>query len=91
MPIYVKIGSQKEIKNMLLVYSKDDCSRCQTLEMQLKQKQIPYSKKVLDKDYTRDDLMQIIPPSVKKFPFVFDSNGLVYMDDAAVQEYTKGF
>lgn len=77
---------------MLLVYSKNDCSRCQTLEMQLKQKQIPYSKKVLDKDYTRDDLMQIIPPSVKKFPFVFNSNGgLVYMDDAAVQEYIKGF
>ena len=78
---------------MLLVYSKNDCSRCQTLEMQLKQKQIPYSKKVLDKDYTRDDLMQIIPPSVKKFPFVFNRNvlGLVYMDDAAVQEYIKGF
>lgn len=78
---------------MLLVYSKNDCSRCQTLEMQLKQKQIPYSKKVLDKDYTRDDLIQIIPPSVKKFPFVFNSNicGLVYMDDAAVQEYIKGF
>ena len=78
---------------MLFVYSKNDCSRCQTLEMQLKQKQIPYSKKVLDKDYTRDDLMQIIPPSVKKFPFVFNSNGLglVYMDDAAVQEYIKGF
>ena len=77
---------------MLLVYSKNDCSRCQTLEMQLKQKQIPYSKKVLDKDYTRDDLMQMIPPSVKKFPFVFNSsNGLVYMDDAAVQAYIKGF
>lgn len=78
---------------MLLVYSKNDCSRCQTLEMQLKQKQIPYSKKVLDKDYTRDDLIQIIPPSVKKFPFVFNSNtlGLVYMDDVAVQEYIKGF
>lgn len=77
----------------LVLYSKNDCSRCQTLEMQLKQKQIPYSKKVLDKDYTRDDLMQIIPPSVKKFPFVFNSNvlGLVYMDDAAVQEYIKGF
>ena len=78
---------------MILVYSKNDCSRCQTLEMQLKQKQIPYSKKVLDKDYTRDDLIQIIPPSVKKFPFVFNSNvlGLVYMDDVAVQEYIKGF
>lgn len=78
---------------LLALYSKNDCSRCQTLEMQLKQKQIPYSKKVLDKDYTRDDLMQIIPPSVKKFPFVFNSNitGLVYMDDAAVQEYIKGF
>ena len=78
---------------MLLVYSKNDCSRCQTLEMQLKQKQIPYYKKVLDKDYSRDFLMQIIPPSVKKFPFVFNSNeqGLVYMDDAAVQEYIKGF
>lgn len=76
---------------MLLVYSKDNCSRCQTLEMQLKQKQIPYSKKVLDKDYTREELMKIIPPSVKKFPFVFDSNGLVYMDDNSVQEYIKGF
>ena len=78
---------------LLALYSKNDCSRCQTLEMQLKQKQIPYSKKVLDKDYTRDDLMQIIPSSVKKIPFVFNINvlGLVYMDDAAVQEYIKGF
>lgn len=76
---------------MLLVYSKDDCSRCQTLEMQLKQKQIPYSKKVLDKDYTREELMTIIPAGVKKFPFVFDSNGLTYMTDDKVQEYIKGF
>lgn len=77
---------------MLLVYSKDNCSRCQTVKSQLKQKGIPFSEKILDKDYTRDELLKIVPPNVKMFPFVFDSNGFVFLDyDSKLKEYINNF
>lgn len=60
---------------MIYVYGKDNCSKCDTLQMTLKSREIDYTYLKLDEDFTREELMKIKPSHVREFPVMFDENG----------------
>lgn len=52
---------------MYTMYSKLDCSYCTKAEAFLKMKKLPYEKLMLDKDFTRED---VVAKGVKTFPYI---------------------
>lgn len=52
---------------MYTIYSKTNCQYCTKAEAFLKMKKLPYTKLMLDVDFTRDD---ILAKGAKTFPYI---------------------
>ncbi len=72
MPKYAIIENNK-ILIMITVYSKVGCSYCDAIEKLLTIKKVPFEKKVLNVDYTRQDFIDKF--GVTSFPKVLDPQG----------------
>lgn len=63
---------------VVTVYSKPDCPWCDKAKALLKEKNMSYTEKVLNVDYTRDDLRLIVGPDKKlTVPQILIGNYLV--------------
>lgn len=51
------------------IYTKNDCNYCTNAKMLLTSKHLQYEEMVLDKDFTREHLMEIFP-NAKSFPVI---------------------
>lgn len=61
---------------MLTIYSKDNCQQCNMAKMLCDMKGIEYQVKMLDVDYTREDLQALVP-SARMFPVIFKGEDVV--------------
>lgn len=61
---------------MLVIYSKNQCQQCTQAKMILDMKKIPYDLKMLDVDFTREELSELAP-SQRSFPVIFKDGELV--------------
>lgn len=57
---------------MLEIYTRDNCSACYRLKEFLAEKKIPYTEKVLDKDFNSDMLKQLYPQA-HYYPVIVDN------------------
>lgn len=55
---------------MYTVYSKEDCSQCVMTETLLSMKHLKYEIKKLGVDYSREDLLELVP-TARSFPVIF--------------------
>lgn len=61
---------------MLTVYSKESCSQCDATKRLLTVRKVEFEVKMLDVDFTREDLEQLAPTQ-KSFPIVFNGEALI--------------
>lgn len=54
----------------ITIYSKPACSQCDQAKMLLKMKGIEFTSKVLDVDYTLEELKELVP-TARNFPVIF--------------------
>lgn len=60
---------------MLTIYSKDDCPQCRTALAMVKTKKLAHQVKKLGVDYTKEELLQIIPSARTMPQMVWDYEG----------------
>lgn len=61
---------------MITIYSKEKCSQCDTAKFMCDVKRVDYEVKMLDKDYTQEELLAIVP-NAKSYPVVFKGGSLI--------------
>lgn len=61
---------------MLTIYSKSNCQQCDSAKLLCTMKGIDVEIKMLDKDFTRDEILTLAPNS-RSFPVVFDGDNLI--------------
>ena len=54
---------------MIQIYSKEQCQSCDSARALLKEKGVPFSEKKLNKDFTREWLLETFP-NAKTFPVI---------------------
>lgn len=59
---------------VVTIYSKTGCSYCNAAKVRLNQLNVKYLDKILDKDFTRKELLELFPDA-KTFPQIVDSDG----------------
>lgn len=62
---------------MLVVYTKNGCSACENAKALLKSKDINFTVKNVDEDWTAFDF--IVAQGLRSFPQIFDSSGKLYV------------
>lgn len=61
---------------MLTIYSKEKCSQCDTAKFMCDLKKVEYEVKMIGKDYTHQDLLELAP-NTRSFPVVFKGDSLI--------------
>lgn len=61
---------------MLTIYSKSNCQQCDSAKLLCTMKGIDVEIKMLDKDFTRDEILTLAP-NTRSFPVVFDGDNLI--------------
>lgn len=61
---------------MITVYSKVACPKCTRAKLVLDVNGVDYEVKMLDKDFTREDLIGLAPKA-REFPVVFNGDELL--------------
>lgn len=62
---------------MVTIYSKENCSFCFMAKKLCESKQIGYEVKMLDIDYTREDLYNLTEGKARTFPQIFNDGELI--------------
>ena len=57
---------------MFTIYGKKDCSLCESAKTLISMQKYEYEYKELDKDYTLDELINILPIPPRTFPQIFN-------------------
>lgn len=55
---------------MFTIYSKEKCSQCDSAKLLCTMKGVKFEVKILDKDFTREQLLEIAPRA-RSFPVIF--------------------
>ena len=55
---------------MLVIYSKDKCQQCDTAKLLCQMKGVEFVVKKLDVDYTKEDVIALVPQA-RSFPLIF--------------------
>jgi glutaredoxin len=55
---------------MIEIYGKTNCAMCEAAKQLLDSKGIAYNYKLLDEDFTREELLAIVP-GARQFPQIF--------------------
>lgn len=55
---------------MLVIYSKDKCQQCDTAKLLCQMKGVDFEIKNLDVDYTKEDVLALVPQA-RSFPLIF--------------------
>lgn len=55
---------------MLVIYSKDKCQQCDTAKLLCQMKGVDFEIKKLDVDYTKEDVLALVPQA-RSFPLIF--------------------
>lgn len=61
---------------MLTIYSKSNCQQCDSAKLLCTMKGIDIEVKMLDKDFTREELLTLAP-NTRSFPVIFDGGALI--------------
>ena len=61
---------------MLTIYSKSNCQQCDSAKLLCTMKGINVEIKMLDKDFTREELLTLAP-NTRSFPIIFDGETLI--------------
>ena len=61
---------------MLTIYSKSNCQQCDSAKLLCTMKGVKIEVKMLDKDFTREELLELAPNS-RSFPIIFDGDTLI--------------
>ena len=61
---------------MLTIYSKSNCQQCDSAKLLCTMKGIDVEIKMLDKDFTRDEILTLAP-NTRSFPVVFKDGELL--------------
>ena len=74
---------------MLTIYSKSNCQQCDSAKLLGTMKGVEIEVKMLDKDFTREELLELAPNS-RSFPIIFDGDiligGLVELKEVLVNQ-----
>lgn len=60
----------------IIIYSKPACAQCDQAKMLLKMKGIEFTTKVLDVDYTSEELKELVP-TARTFPVIFNEDEFI--------------
>jgi len=60
----------------IVIWSKENCSHCKTTKLFLEQKNLPYEERVIGRDVSKIDLLEVVPDA-KTVPQVFIDDDLV--------------
>ena len=55
---------------MLVIYSKDKCQQCDSAKLLCQMKGVEFEVKKLDVDYTKEDILALVPQA-RSFPLIF--------------------
>lgn len=55
---------------MYIIYSKDSCPKCDTAKNMAKMRNVPHKIKMLNVDYTIDEVFEIAGQPVRQMPYV---------------------
>lgn len=72
---------------MYIIYGKDNCPFCEKAKALLTIKELPYTYLTLDKDFTRDELLDMAP-NAKSFPQIWQEDEL---DGEVMQAHIGGY
>lgn len=61
---------------MFTLYSKENCQQCNMSKMMLDLKGIEYTVKMLDVDFSKDDILSLAP-NTRSFPVIFKDSELI--------------
>ncbi len=60
----------------ITIYSKSSCSQCDQAKMLLSMKGIDFTVKMLNVDYTLEELKELVP-TARAFPIIFEDDNYV--------------
>ena len=70
---------------MFTIYSKDECQQCDSAKLLCQMKGVEFEVKKLDVDYTKEDILTLVPQA-RSFPLIFKDGeylgGLVELKQA---------
>ena len=55
---------------MFTIYSKDKCQQCDSAKLLCQMKGVEFEVKKLDVDYTKEDILTLVPQA-RSFPLIF--------------------
>jgi glutaredoxin len=62
---------------MIIVYGKESCRFCKNTLQALKTFNIPFEYKTLDKDYSKEDFLEVVPNGHNTFPAIFEGENFL--------------